>query len=102
MGFYYGPSTPPPKPGKKGKKNKNSDEFQPGGCMEALVITRAAFGALALPLAILFGAMIGLVVCLYLFAIHPLIGVAGIVVLFMGIAMFARWERGRHPTGPPF
>ena len=49
MGFYYGPSKPP------------EDEKEPGGCMEALILTRAAFGALAVPLAILFGSVIGLV-----------------------------------------
>ena len=62
MGFYYGPSKPP------------DDEKEPGGCMEALILTRAAFGALAVPLAILFGSVIGLVGVFYFFSIHPLLG----------------------------
>jgi hypothetical protein len=56
---------------------------------------------LAVPLAILFGAVGGLVLVLYLFAIHPLLGLAGIIALAIGIAFFARWERNRFPSGPP-
>lgn len=88
MGFYYGPSQPP-------------EEKEPGGCMEALILTRAAFGALAIPLAILFGAVLGLVGVFYLFAVHPLLGLIGIVVLALGVAFYARWERGRFRSGPP-
>ncbi len=91
MGFYYGPSTPP------GKK----DEQEPGGCMEALILTRAAFAALAVPLLILFGAVGGLVLVLYLFSIHPLLGLVGLVALALGIALYARWERSRFISGPP-
>lgn len=89
MGFYYGPSKPP------------EDEKEPGGCMEALVLTRAAFGALAVPLAILFGSVIGLVGVFYLFSIHPLLGLLGLVGLAIGVALYARWERGRFRSGPP-
>lgn len=91
MGFYYGPSTPPDK----------KDEQEPGGCMEALILTRAAFAALAVPLLILFGAVAGLVLVLYLFSIHPLLGLAGLVALALGIALYARWERSRFISGPP-
>ena len=89
MGFYYGPSTPP------------ENEKEPGGCLEALILTRAAFGALALPLAILFGSVLGLVLVFYLFSVHPLLGVAGLVGLALAVALYARWERGRFPSGPP-
>lgn len=88
MGFYHGPSTPPP-------------EKEPGGCMEALILTRAAFGALALPLLILFGAVAGLLVVFYLFTIHPLLGLFGIVAIVLLVALYARWERNRFPSGPP-
>lgn len=88
MGFYYGPSKPP-------------EEKEPGGCMEALILTRAAFGALAVPLLILFGAIGGLVVVLYLFAVHVLLGLTAIVALALGIAVYARWERNKFRSGPP-
>ena len=88
MGFYYGPSQPP-------------EEKEPGGCMEALILTRAAFAALALPVAILFGAMGGLVLVLYLFTVHVLFGLLALVGLAIGIAFYARWERSRFRSGPP-
>ena len=89
MGFYYGPSKPP------------EEEKEPGGCMEALILTRAAFAALALPIAILFGAMGGLVLVLYLFTVHVLLGLLVLVALGLGIALYARWERTRFQSGPP-
>lgn len=89
MGFYYGPSKPP------------EEEKEPGGCMEALILTRAAFAALALPIAILFGAMGGLVLVLYLFTVHVLLGLLALVALGLGIALYARWERTRFQSGPP-
>jgi hypothetical protein len=88
MGFYYGPS-------------KQPEEKEPGGCLEALILTRAAFGALALPLGILFGSVIGLVLVFYLFSVHPLLGVLGLVGLVMSVAVYARWERSRFRSGPP-
>ncbi len=69
--------------------------------MEALILTRAAFGALAVPLAVLFGAVIGLVLVLYLFSLHMLLGLGGVVALVVGVALFARWERSRFHSGPP-
>ena len=89
MGFYYGPSQAP------------EPEKEPGGCMEALLLTRAAFGALALPILILFGAMGGLLLVLYLFSVHVLLGVVALVALALGVAVYARWERTRFQSGPP-
>jgi hypothetical protein len=87
MGFYYGPSKPEP-------------EKEPGGCMEALILTRAAFAALALPVGILLGAILGLVLLVYLFSVHWLLGLAFLGVLGAGIAWYSRWERRRFPGGP--
>lgn len=89
MGFYYGPSKPP------------EDEKEPGGCMEALILTRAAFGALAIPLAILFGAIAGLALVFYLFSVHVLLGLLGLAAIAVGVALYARWERSRFRSGPP-
>jgi hypothetical protein len=88
MGFYYGQS-------------KTPEEKEPGGCLEALMLTRAAFGALALPLGILFGSVFGLVLVFYLFSVNALLGVAALVAVVLGVAVFARWERGRFRSGPP-
>ncbi len=89
MGFYYGPSKAP------------EPEKEPGGCLEALLLTRAAFGALALPILILFGAMSGLLGVLFLFSVHVLLGAFALVALGVGIAVYARWERTRFHSGPP-
>ena len=88
MGFYYGPSTTP------------EPEKEPGGCMEALILTRAAFGALALPVGILFGAILGLVLLIYAFSYSRLLGLLIIAVLIGGIVAYARWERRKYPGGP--
>lgn len=87
MGFYYGQS-PPPEP-----------EKEPGGCMEALIITRAVFGILALPLLIMFGVIVGLVLLVVLFSVHWLLGVLGLFVIAAAIAVYARWERIKFRPG---
>jgi hypothetical protein len=80
MGTYYGSQKP---------------EKEPGGCMEALMISRAIFGILALPLLIMIGAIFGLVVLVALFSIHWLLGLLGLALIAGGIAFYARWERSK-------
>ncbi len=88
MGFYYGPSSAP------------EPEKEPGGCMEALILTRAAFGALAIPVAVLIGAILGIVLLFIAFSIHWLVGVLYIALIAAGIAWYARWERRKFPGEP--
>jgi hypothetical protein len=88
MGFYYGPSSQP------------EPEKEPGGCMEALILTRAAFTALALPLLVLVGAIVAVVLLFVTFSIHWLIGLAYIGLIGAGLAMYARWERRKFPGEP--
>jgi uncharacterized membrane protein len=87
MGFYYGPSSSKP-------------EKEPGGCMEALILTRAAFATLAIPVAILAGAILGIVLIFVTFSIHWLLGVAYLGLIAAGVALFARWERRKFPGEP--
>ena len=84
MGFYYNPNSEPP------------DEEPPGTFKEAAVITWVVFRALALPLALLIGAVIGIFAIFWLFFIQPLI-VVGLIVIGV-VALIARgiWE-ARHP-----
>jgi len=89
MGFYYGPAEPP-KP-----------EKEPGGCLEALIITRAVFAVLAIPLAAILGVFAALAILIALFSIAWYWGVLWLAVLAAGIAAYARWERGRFRSGPP-
>ena len=85
MGFYYGPSKQP------------DEEKEPGGCMEALILTRAAFGALAIPIAVLIGAILGIVLLFVAFSIHWLAGLLYIGLIVAGVAVYARWERKKFP-----
>lgn len=88
MGFYYGPSSSP------------EPEKEPGGCMEALILTRVALSVLAVPILVLFGAVVGIAAMFYLFSVHWSLGLLFILALFGAIALYARWERSRYPSGP--
>ena len=88
MGFYYGPSSAP------------EPEKEPGGCMEALVLTRAAFAALAIPVAVLVGSIAAIVLLFVAFSVHWLVGLLYIGLIVAGIALYARWERKRFPGEP--
>jgi hypothetical protein len=68
--------------------------------MEALVLTRAAFAALALPVGILLGAILGLVLLVYLFSVHWLLGVGFLGLIIAAIVGYARWERRKFPGEP--
>lgn len=83
MGFYHGSSTPP-----------GGDE--PGGWKETFQIILIVFRVLALPLAMLFGAILGLVMLFWLFTVHVLAGF-GVIIAIVG-ALIARgiWE-AKHP-----
>lgn len=84
MGFYYNPDSPPP------------DDEPAGTFKEAAVITWVVFRALALPLALLVGAVLGIFAIFWLFLVQPLI-VVGLIILGV-VALIARgvWE-ARHP-----
>lgn len=88
MGFYYGPSSAP------------EPEKEPGGCMEALILTRAAFAALAIPLAVLVGAIGAIVLLFVTFSIHWLLGLLYLGLIVAGIVVYARWERAKFPGEP--
>lgn len=85
MAFYQGPSQPP--------------EEEPRGCRDVLILTRAAFGVLLVPLGILVGALLALVLIIYLFSRFWLLGVGGLAVVGFGIYLYARWEQ-HHFRGP--
>lgn len=89
MGFYYGPSEPP-KP-----------DREPGGCLEALIITRAVFAVLAIPLAAILGVFVALAILIALFGVAWYWGVLWLAVLAAGVVAYARWERHRFRSGPP-
>jgi hypothetical protein len=84
MGFYYGSGAPPP------------DDDKPGGLKEALVLTWIVFRVLALPLGIILGGVLYLFLLFFLFSIHPLLGLAGILVVVGAVVARGIWE-SKHP-----
>ena len=83
MSFYYGSSEPPP-------------EDKSGGFKEAMLITLAVFRALAIPLAVIFGGMLGLVLLFWLFTLSGWAGLAAILAIVLALAGYGVWEY-RHP-----
>jgi hypothetical protein len=87
MGFYYNSSEPP------------KQEKEPGGCLEALIITRAVFGVLALPLAMILGLFVVLAIMILAFSIAWYLGILWVLLIGAGTAVYARWERGHFGGG---
>ena len=82
MGFYYNQNEPP------------KQEKEPGGCLEALLITRAVFGVLALPMAMILGLFVVLGVMIVAFSIAWYFGILWLALIAAGTVAYARWERG--------
>jgi hypothetical protein len=83
------------------EQRPRDDREKPPGCLDALAITRAVFGVLVWPLAIMFLAMVDLGITFYLYATHPPLTLTPIVLTAIAIAVFARWERNHfRPPGP--
>lgn len=75
-------------------------EMEPGGCREALALTRAAFGVLFWPLTALLGTLAFLGVTVYLFFTSPLLALIPIALAILAAIAFARWENRRfRPPG---
>lgn len=70
-------------------------EEKPPGCLDVLVLTRAAFAVLMWPLLALFAAMAALILVIYLFLMNPPLALIPIALLVLAALAFARWERRR-------
>ena len=84
VGFYYGSSQPP------------EDEPGTGGLREVVAITWAVFQVLSIPVGILLGTVFYVVLVFWLFSIHPLAGLASILVVVGAFGARAVWE-AKHP-----
>ncbi len=78
----------PPKPG----------DDRPG-CMDAIVLTRMAFGILFWPIAAVIGAAAAVAVAILLLASYPLPTIIAAVVLTVAGTAAWRWISGRRPPG---
>lgn len=75
---------------------------EPSGCLQTLLITRAIFGVLAIPLVIISGALIATLVTLFLFTVNPLLALIPLSLGIFGIYALARWEKARiEKENPP-
>ncbi len=77
------------------------EQKEPGGCLQTLIITRAIFGILAVPVAIIAGAVLSLMLTLYLFTVSPAFALIPILIGGGGVILFGRWERGRIARDTP-
>ena len=84
MGFYYGSSGPP------------KEDPPPGSWRETIAIIFAVFKALAVPLGILFGAVIGLVLVILAFTVSGWQGLGPIAAVVLALAGYGVWE-AKHP-----
>ncbi len=81
MGYYY--------------EREPQREDRPPGCLEALLIIRVTLGIIAIPVAAMLLLLVGIMVTLALFVIHPALALVPLAVSIGGIWLFARWERRR-------
>jgi hypothetical protein len=68
---------------------------EPSGCMQTVIITRVIFGMLALPMAIIGGAMAALVITFYTFTVSPALALIPLAISVLAVLAFARWEQRR-------
>ena len=85
MGFYYGQSEPP-------------QEEQPSGCRDVILLTRAVFGVLLVPIGALTGVLAAVGLLIFLFSRSWILGLVGLAVAALAVYLYARWER-RHFRG---
>jgi len=76
---------------------------EPSGCLQTLLVTRAIFAILAIPLLIIIGALVATLVTLYLFTVDPPLALIPLAIGVLGVYLLARWERSRieKETLPP-
>jgi hypothetical protein len=68
---------------------------EPSGCVQTLVISRMIMQILFIPLALILGAIIAVLLTLYAFSVHPLLGLAVILGAAALIVAAAKWESHR-------
>ena len=76
---------------------------EPSGCLQSLLITRAIFAILAVPILLIGGALMATLVTLYLFTVDPPLALIPLGIGVLGVYALARWEKARieKETPPP-
>jgi hypothetical protein len=71
------------------------DREKPPGCLDVLVITRAVFGVLMWPIAVMFAVILDICIAFYLYATQPLLALIPVAITAAAIWAFAGWEQRR-------
>ena len=79
------------------------DSGEPSGCMQTLVITRVVFGLLALPVAIITGAMLLLSMTFFLYTVNAPLALIPLGILVGSGYVYYRIEQAgiARQMGPP-
>ena len=65
---------------------------EPSGCLQTIVITKVILQILFVPLMMILSGIIAVVLTLFAFSYHPIIGVAVLAVWALAIVALGKWE----------
>jgi hypothetical protein len=68
---------------------------EPSGCMQTLVITRVMFSLLAVPVAIIAGALFALVFTFYIYTVSAPLALVPLAIGVGGVFALYRWEKAK-------
>jgi hypothetical protein len=77
-------------------EQRSNDDKPPSGCLDALVITRAVFGILLVPFALMLAAIIDLALAFLLYGIHPALALIPLAATIAAVLAYARWEQRKY------
>jgi len=81
------------------EQQKPPEEERPG-CLDVWLISRAMFGILMWPFAVLVGLIVDLYVIVVLFDVHPALALIPVTITGGVVWLYARWEQRRfRPPG---
>ena len=80
-------------------EQRPDDADKPPGCLDALVITRAVFGVLLIPILLMMSVVVDVALAFLLYGVHPALALIPIGVTLAGVWGYARWEQ--HKYRPP-
>jgi hypothetical protein len=76
---------------------------EPNGCLQTVVISRMIAQILFVPMLLILGGIVCILLALYAFAEHVLLGVAVVVIAIAVLTVISKWEydRVKRDLPPP-
>ena len=68
---------------------------EPSGCMQTVMITRAIFGILAIPVGLIFGLIVLITLAFIALSVSPFLALLVVGIGFAIVGAIIRWERIR-------